>query len=97
MGKVSILSKSSKQKLNTSSSTEAELVGTDDMMLEILWTKYFLDAQGYNFGATIVYQDNLSAMLLEKNGKMSSTKQTKHINIWYFMIHNHWTKGEIDI
>ena len=33
---------SRKQKLNTKSSTEAELVGVDDMSFMILWTKLFL-------------------------------------------------------
>ena len=38
---------STKQKLNNRSSTETELVGADDFMLEICWTRYFLKAQGY--------------------------------------------------
>ena len=97
LGKGSIISKSSKQKLNNSSSTEAELVGTYDMMLEILWSRYFLEAQGYTQKSTLIYQDNLSAMLLEKNGKMSSTKRTKHIHIRYFLIYDRWKRGEIDI
>ena len=37
---------SSKQKLNTRSSTEAELVGSDDSMPQIVWTQYFLEEQG---------------------------------------------------
>ena len=66
-------------------------------MLEILWTRYFLEAQGYGQKSTLIYQDNLFAMLLEKNGKMSSTKRTKHIHICYYLIHDRWKKGEIDI
>ena len=38
---------SRKQKLNTRSSTEAELVGADDASVMILWTKLFMEAQGY--------------------------------------------------
>jgi hypothetical protein len=34
-----------KQKLNTRSSTESELVGVDDMMPIIVWSRYFLMAQ----------------------------------------------------
>ena len=78
LGKGSIFSKSTKQKINTTSSTEAELVGTYECMLEILWTKYFLEAQEYSTEQTVVYQDNKSAILLEKNGKMSSSKRTTH-------------------
>ena len=34
----------------------------------------------------IVYQDNQRAMKLEKNGKASSGKRTRHINIRYFFV-----------
>jgi hypothetical protein len=33
-----------------------------------------------------VYQDNQSSMLLEKNGRGSSSKRTRHINIRYFFV-----------
>ena len=33
---------SSKQKPNTKSSTEAELVGVDDVLTQLIWTRYFL-------------------------------------------------------
>ena len=86
MGKGSILNISTKQKLVTRSSTEAELVAANDIMPQLLWTKYFLECQGYNIVANQLYQDNLSAILLEKNGKWSSSKRTKHINIRFFFI-----------
>ena len=44
MGQGSIYSKSTKQKINTRSSTEAELVGINDGMSMILWTRLFLEA-----------------------------------------------------
>ena len=97
MGKGSVFSKSTKQKINATSSTEAELVGTYECMLEVLWTSYFLEAQGYAQKKAMIYQDNKSAILLEKNGKMSSSKRTKHINIRYYFIQDRWSKGEVDI
>ena len=36
-----------KQKINTQSSTEAEIVALDDLMDKIVWTKLFIEAQGY--------------------------------------------------
>jgi len=75
------ITSSTKQKLNTCSSTETEVVGADDFMPAICWTQYFMEAQGYEIHDNVLYQDNKSAMLLEKNGKASSTKHTKHINI----------------
>eukprot|EP00957_Ditylum_brightwellii_P020350 1535681-Ditylum_brightwellii.AAC.1 len=75
------MSWSMKQRLNTKSSTETELIGVDDAMAHVLWTTYFIEAQGYKMKSAKVYQDNLSAMLLEKNGKWASGKRTKHINV----------------
>ena len=96
MGKGSVYSTSVRQKLNTKSSTEAELVGVDDVMPMVLWTRYFLEAQGYNVD-TDVYQDNQSAMLLEKNGRASSGKRTRHINIRYFFVADRVQSGEVRI
>ena len=86
LGKGSVYSTSTRQKLNTISSTEAELVGMADVMPMIIWTRYFLEGQGYKVTDNIVYQDNKSTMLMAKNGKASSRKRTKHIDIRYFFL-----------
>ena len=91
------ITKSSKQKLNTRSSTEAELVGVDDCSTPILWTKLFLEAQGYEIKKNILYQDNKSTILLENNGKKSSSKRTRAINIRYFFITDQVKKGNVMI
>ena len=80
------ISVSTKQKLNTKSSTESELVGVNDMMPIIIWTRYFLLEQGYGVVENLILQDNKSSILLERNGKASSGKRTRHINIRYFFI-----------
>ena len=72
------------QKINTTSSTEAEVVAVHDNMPAMLWVRYFLDAQGYPLKPSEVHQDNLSARLLETNGRGSSSKRTRHMNIRYF-------------
>jgi hypothetical protein len=79
------------QKLNTRSPTKAELVGIDNVLALVMWTRYFLEAQGYNMDNNVVYQDNQSAMLLEKNGHQPSGKRTRHINIRYFFVADHIT------
>jgi hypothetical protein len=86
LGKGSLYSTSSKQKLVTRSSTEAEVVGTHDVMPQLFWTAHFLDGQGIHVDESILYQDNTSAILMEKNGRSSSTKRTRHINIRYFFL-----------
>jgi hypothetical protein len=85
------------QKLNTKSSTEAELVGTDDVMPQMLWTLYFLESQGYKIDNNILYQDNKSSILLETNGRGSSGKRTRHINVRYFFIADRVKSGEVKI
>ena len=85
------------QKLNVKSSTEAEIVGTDDVMPQILWTLYFLEAQGYKIDDNILYQDNKSSILLETNGRGSSGKRTRHIDVRYFFIADRVKSGEIRI
>ena len=51
LGKRSIMSKSTKQKINTSSSIEAELVGAFECMIEILWTNFTQNGTFPLFGA----------------------------------------------
>ena len=57
LGKVSMYHTSVRQKLNTQSSTEAELVGVDDVETTVLWRTYVLEAQGY-IANTYILQDN---------------------------------------
>lgn len=88
MGRGFPITASTKQKLNTKSSTVSELVGVDDMMPVIIWTHYFLLSQGYEIFENLLLQDNKSSFLLEKNGKSSSSKRTRDVNIRYFFITN---------
>ena len=86
-----------RQKLNTKSSTEAELVGVDDVMPLILWTRQFLLAQGLPVRDNIVFQDNMSSMLLEQNGKISSGKRTRHLSIRYYFVTDRINNGELEV
>jgi len=97
MGYGSIISNSTKQKLNTRSSTEAELVAVDDMMPQVLWTKQFLEEQGFQVHPVKILQDNRSAMLLEENGKASSSKRTRHIQIRYYFVTDQVAKKNVMI
>jgi hypothetical protein len=97
MGRGSILSSSRKQRINTKSSTTAELVAVDDMSTMALWTKLFLEAQGFTIEKNILYQDNKSAILLETNGKRSSGPKTRAMNIRYFFITDQIEQGNIAV
>jgi len=96
-GKGCPITLSRKQRLNTRSSTNSELVGGDDMSQMILWTDSFMDAQGYPVKDNILYQDNKSTILLLNNGKQSSSKRTRAINIRYFFLTDQIQKGKLRV
>jgi hypothetical protein len=72
-------------------------VGDDDFMPTICWTRYFTKAQGYGVKDNILFQDNKSSILFEKNGKASSSKRTNHINIRHFFITDRVSKEEVSV
>ena len=96
-GTGTIQSVSRKQKLNTRSSTEAELVVADDVSQQMLWTKLFLEEQGIQIKKNVLYQDNKAAILLETNGRRSSGAQTRALNIRYYFMHDQVEKGNVSI
>jgi hypothetical protein len=81
LGKGMPINTSTKQKINTRSSTETELVAAADFMPIILWTNYFLEAQGYGHQDTILYQDNQSAILLEWSQVQQQENQTSQLSL----------------
>ena len=97
MGEGAMQTLSRKQKLNSRSSTEAELIAVDDAITQVLWTRLFMAEQGYPITENIVYQDNKSAILLEKNGRASAGKRSRAINIRYFFVTDQVEKGHIKI
>merc|ERR1712008_165927 len=76
---------------------EAELIAVDDAITQVLWTRLFMAEQGYPVKENIVFQDNKSAILLEKNGRASCGKRTRAINIRYFFVTDQVEKGHIKI
>jgi hypothetical protein len=68
--KGTIASLSKKMKCNMKSSTETELVLLADKLWDIIRMRYFIECQGYNIDKYITFQDNMSALLLEKNGRV---------------------------
>ena len=90
LGNGIICSMSTKQKVNTRSSTEAELVGVDDIISKALWTKFFIESQGHKVTTNVICHDNTSAMKLEANGKASS-------GIKYFYITDLIERKEVQI
>ena len=88
---------SAKQKLNTSSSTTSELVGADQVLPVALWTPLFVEAQGHRIKENKVWQDNESTMPLENNGKTSSGKRTRALNMRHFVMTDQVGRGNCTI
>ena len=86
LGTGGIINRATKQKINTKSSTEAELVGASDYLGNTIWVQNFMEAQGYPIRTSNFAQDNESAIKLEKNGRASAGQRSRHINIRHFWI-----------
>jgi hypothetical protein len=88
---------SMKRKQNTTSSTEAEIVGVHDAMSQVIWFRYFILAQDVKMSRNILFQDNKIEILLHPNGPVSSSRNTRHINIRFLFIKDRIKIGEIEI
>jgi hypothetical protein len=97
LGRGVICGTSKEKKLKTKSSSEAELVGADDVMPQMLRTFHFLESQGHPINDNMLHQDNKSSILLETNGRGSSGKRTRHVDVRYFFIADRVKSGEIRI
>ena len=97
LGKGSVYSTSTKQKLVARSSTESKVIGVHDVLPQTIWTMNFLKGQGVQVNESVLFQDNMSSILLEKNGRGSSSKSTRHMNIRFFFIKDRVDSKEIRI
>jgi len=75
---------SSRQELNTRSSTESEIVAMSSASSMIQWSRQFLQEQGFkDIMPAHCWEDNESALKLWEKG-YSTAKETKHIETRYF-------------
>jgi len=88
--------KSSKQKMNTRSSTETEHVGTSEYLTKPLFFELFMEAQGYKPKITLG-KDNESEIRMLINGKDSCTSNSKHVAIKYFWSTDRIQAGRIKV
>ena len=96
LGKGAFYVQSSKQRIVSKSSTEAEIVAVSDGLSEVIWARNFLVDQGVPLGPAVVYQDNMSTMALMEKGRSTSSR-TKHISIRYFFVKDRVESGEVVI
>lgn len=98
LGAGPVFVRSTKQKLTTKSSTEAELVALSDALPMILWIREMLIELGYmrENQAIKVMEDNMSTIALVKRGRPGS-ESTRHINIRFFFISDRVRIGHVAI
>ena len=89
--------RSSKQKLNSKSSSESEKIAVSEYLSFHIWVKNFLKYQGYEVKDNIIFQDNQSAIRLETIRRNSCTGNSRHIDIEYFFVKDWVDKGEFRI
>ncbi len=95
-----IFVKSSKQKMVSRSSTEAELNAVYDHLPQILWIKQLLHEifpeRGDVLQPAVLYQDNTSTITLEKRGNFLLGK-SKHILLRYNYIYEQIEEGKVKV
>lgn len=96
MGGAAIGSWSSKQKLVTKSSTEAEIVALSDGLTNALWMREMVLAQGYELAPTKIYEDNQGVIKILKGGR-NPKHRTRHLNVRHFFAKDREKMGDIDI
>ena len=85
---------SSKQKLVTKSSTEAEIVGLSDGLTNAIWMREMVIGQGYKLGPTKIYEDNEGVIKIIKSGR-SPKHRTRHLNVRHFFARDRENMGDI--
>ena len=87
---------SKRQKINTKSACEAELVGLSDGLGIPIQLQNFLLSIGYKLPPILVMQDNTSTIQLAKNGR-SYSDTTRHVETRYFWMHDRIKRGQIEL
>jgi len=96
LGEGPVYVQSTKQKLVSKSSAEAELIALSDGASQVIWSREFLLGQGYQPKASIIHQDNQATMQMASKGTYSS-RQTRHINVRYFFLKDRIENGEVEL
>ena len=84
------------QKLNSKSSTEAEIIAVSDGMNIPLWLADFIYLQGYPPRPVRLEQDNMSCITLLTKGR-STAETTRFIEIRKFWISAYIKNGAVDV
>ncbi|WVZ93999.1 LOW QUALITY PROTEIN: hypothetical protein U9M48_039943 [Paspalum notatum var. saurae] len=92
-----LVSWSSRKQASVSlSTTRAEYIGWSlAARSQLLWMKATLSDFGLRFGKIPLLVDSTSAISVVKNPVLHS--RTKHIDVWFHFLRDHYEKGDIDL
>ena len=62
LGKGMMANYSKKEKIYSRTSTEEELIGVDKRLGKMIWTRRFIQEQGFDVKVNVIFQDNQSAI-----------------------------------
>ena len=96
LGTGGFYTKSTCQKINTTSSCEAEIVALAKGLQQSIWSRSFLIAQGFPPHPITVYQDNQAAIKLIERGRPAA-EQTRHIDRGFFWVSDLVARGVINV
>ena len=89
--------KASKQKLNTKSSAESELIGVSEYIPYKIHLINLLIGQGRKMKKRVLYHENESSICMENNGQHSCTGNSRHNSVTNFFVKDRVDKGEFVI
>ena len=92
-----MINTSKKLCLVTTSFAETEVVLSSERFPKCTWFWYFRLAQGGDDKEDILFQDNKSAILLQKKYPFSAGKRSKYITMHYFFVADKVEKKELKI
>jgi hypothetical protein len=93
MGEACIYARSTKQRIVTRDSTEAEIVAASDKVNELLACNDFMIEQGHQMDTPVLMQDNTSAMTMMQTG--TGKDRSKHLRVRKFAMKEHVDEGRI--
>ncbi|WVZ90003.1 LOW QUALITY PROTEIN: hypothetical protein U9M48_036341 [Paspalum notatum var. saurae] len=92
----SLVSWSSRKQASVSlSTTEAEYIAAASCYSQLLWMKATLSDFGLRFGKITLLVDSTSAISIAKKPVLHS--RTKHIDVRFHFLRDHYEKGDIDL
>jgi hypothetical protein len=81
-----------KKKISTRSTPESELLAASDETTNVIWSREFLNSQGYVLPPTTIYLDNKSTIMMITKEQDSSSR-ARHIHIRYYFIKDKVDEG----